>query len=188
MVFGHLNDNGPMQASRTSAVLMLIGGFWANCAFSQELGDWSFGQTTDKDGKITYFASIHANNMISSGGGEANYAPLYSIGCHSGDAAHWVQRLELEDGVSRRGDIELNAIIDDKAPREENWQIGSRGRILTRENTPDIAELRRAASLELSWNWGWSWMWISDEAKINLGEIGSVIFTLAKSCGIEEPN
>lgn len=188
MVFGHLNDNGPMQALRISAVLILICGFWTSCAGSQELGDWSFGQTTAKDGEITYFASIHTNNMISSGGGEADYAPLYSIGCHSGGTAHWVQRLELEDGVSGHGDIELIAIVDDKAPREENWQIGSRGRTLTRENTPDIAELRSAARLELSWNWGWSWMWISDEANVDLGEIGSVIFTLAKSCGIEEPD
>jgi hypothetical protein len=185
MVFGDLNDNAMMKTPLIFAVLMV---FCANSAASQEVGNWSFGQSTAADGKITYFAAIRATNLISSGGGNADYAALYSIACHSSDGARWLQRLELEDGVSGRGDIELIAIVDDKAPREEIWQTGSRGRILTRENTPDIAELRRAARLELSWNWGWSWMWISDEAKINLDEIGSVIFTLAKSCGIEEPN
>ncbi len=138
------------------------------------------------DGKVVHMASIHATNMISSGS-SMDYAPLYSIACKTGDAAHWSQWLELEDSVSGHGDIELSAVVDDKSAREENWQISSKGRILTRENTPDIAELRRARVLKLGWNWGWSWAWISDEARIDLGDVEPVIFTLAKSCGIAEP-
>jgi hypothetical protein len=166
--------------------VVFIGFFTSIPAFSQELGNWGMDQTTGTDGKTVYSASIHATNMISSGG-QPDYAPLYSIACKTGDAMHWRQELQLEDGVAGSGSIEMSAVVDDKAPREEDWQIGPKGRILTRENTPDIAELRQAKRLVLEWSWGWSWLWISDKAKIDLGEIEPVIFTLAKSCGIPEP-
>ena len=99
----------------------------------------------------------------------------------------WVQQLRLEDALSSRGQVELLATIDQKLPREEFWIVTGNKRTLTRENLPDIAELRTAKTLKLEWNWGWSWLWLSDEAHFELGGAGAVIFTLAKSCGIEEP-
>jgi hypothetical protein len=186
MVFEGLNGNGMMKHRDKFVFLVLFALFSTRSAFSQELGNWSFSQSAGPDGKPIYSASIRATNMISAGSGP-DYAPLYRISCKAGDASHWSQGLDLEDSVSGSGDIELSAIVDTKAPREENWQIGPKGRILTRENTPDIAELRRAHSLKLSWSWGWSWLWISDKAKIDLSDIEPVIFTLAKNCGIVEP-
>ena len=95
--------------------------------------------------------------------------------------------MQLEDALSSRGQIELSATIDKKAPREEFWIVEGHRRILTRENTPDIAELKSAKTLKLSWNWGWTWLWLSDEARFELGDVEAVIFTLAKSCEISEP-
>ena len=99
----------------------------------------------------------------------------------------WTQQLKLEDSLSSRGQIELLATIDKKLPREEFWIVADDKRLLTRENLPDIAELRTAKTLKLSWNWGWSWLWLSDEAHFELGDVEAVIFTLAKSCEIAEP-
>lgn len=99
----------------------------------------------------------------------------------------WTQQLKLEDALSSRGEIEIIATIDRKLPREELWTVSKNKRLLTRENLPDIAELRTAKTLKLEWNWGWSWLWLSDEAHFELGDTEAVIFTLAKSCGIEEP-
>jgi hypothetical protein len=186
MVFGGLNGNGMMKRQYKFGFLALFTLFSMGSAFAEDLGSWNLGQSTDADGKVVYMASIHATNTISSGS-SMDYAPLYSIACRTGDSAHWSQWLELEDSVSGSGEVELSAIVDEKSPREEAWQIGPKGRVLTRENTPDIAELRRAHSLKLSWSWGWSWLWISDKAKIDLSDIEPVIFTLAKNCGIVEP-
>ena len=165
--------------------MALVAGF-TTFADAQELGNWSLGQSASRDGVITYSASLRSTNLITSGSGP-DYAPLYSIACKSGADKNWQQWLELEDAVYSRGDIELLATVDDKRPREEIWHISSHGRLLTRENLPDIAELTRAHMLKLSWNWGWSWLWLSDEARLELGDIEPVIFTLAKSCGIAEP-
>ncbi len=154
---------------------------------AQELGNWSFVETKAPDGTPVFTAAIHATNLITSGGPEPDYAPLYTIGCRKGDGAHWSQTLQFEDAISGSGKIELIARVDDKMPREENWVIGAKNRILVRENTPDVAELRSSHSLVLKWNWGWSWLWLSDTARFDLREVGAVIFTLAKSCGIAEP-
>jgi hypothetical protein len=158
----------------------------ASPAPAQELGNWTLSQTKSPDGTTVFAASLNASNLISAGSGP-DYAPLYSISCKQGDAAHWSQTLTFEDGVSGSGEIELSAKVDAKAPREEMWKIGAKNRILTRENTPDIAELRTARNLKFTWSWGWSWLWLSDKAKFELGEVEAVVFTLAKSCGIAEP-
>ena len=154
---------------------------------AQELGNWSFVETKAPDGTPVFTAAIHATNLITSGGPEPDYAPIYSIGCRKGDGAHWSQTLQFEDAISGSGKIELIARVDDKLPREENWMIGAKNRILVRENTPDVVELRSSHNLSLKWNWGWSWLWLSDSARFDLGEVGAVIFTLAKSCGVAEP-
>ena len=164
----------------------LLSGLWPNLVIAEELGNWSIAQSTAPDGTTMFKASLSASNLITAGSGP-DYAPIYSIGCKQGDVLHWRQTLQLEDGVSGNGQIELAAKIDEKARREEVWMIGENNKPLTRENTPDIAELRSAHHLKLSWNWGWSWMWLSDKAKFQLGDVKAVIFTLAKSCGIAEP-
>ncbi len=162
----------------------LISTAYAN---AQDIGAWSFAQSTAPDGAIVHSASLYSSTLIASGDESFGYPAIYSIACQAGDPAKWAQWLKLEDSLSSRGQIELIAKVDRKIPREENWIVAGSKRLLTRENVPDIAELRTATTLKLSWNWGWSWLWLADEARFDLGEVRAVIFTLAKSCGIPEP-
>lgn len=154
-------------------------------AEAQELGAWTFGQAKAENGAIIHRATLASSTLIASAA--TDYAALYTISCQTGEPMKWAQQLRLEDALSSRGQIELLATIDRKLPREEFWIVTGNKRTLTRENLPDIAELRTAKTLKLEWNWGWSWLWLSDEAHFELGDAGAVIFTLAKSCGIEEP-
>jgi len=152
---------------------------------AQELGAWTFGQAKAANGAVIHMATLASSRLIASAA--ADYAALYTISCQTGEPMKWTQQLRLEDALSSRGQIELIATIDRKLPREEFWIVTGNKRLLTRENLPDIAELRTAKTLKLEWNWGWSWLWLSDEAHFELGDAGAVIFTLAKNCGIEEP-
>ena len=152
---------------------------------AQELGVWTLGQSKAENGAVIHLATMASSTLIISAA--TDYAALYSISCQSGEPMKWTQQLRLEDSLSSRGQIELNATVDKKLPREEFWIVAGNKRLLTRENLPDIAELRTAKTLKLEWNWGWSWLWLSDEAHFELGDAEAVIFTLAKSCGIEEP-
>ena len=169
----------------TGSVLLTL--FSADYAASQELGAWSFGKAIAPNDAIIFSASLQSSNLIASGGANADYPVIYSITCQSLDSTKWSQWLKLEDSLSSRGQIELLATINNKPPREEFWIVADSKRLLTRENIPDIAELRTAKTLKLSWNWGWSWLWLSDEASFELGDVEAVIFTLAKSCEIAEP-
>ncbi len=157
------------------------------CAAAQELGPWSFAQSATPDGAIVHSASLYSSTLIITGDESHGYPAIYSIACQAGDPGKWAQWLKLEDPLSSRGEIELIAKVDQKIPREENWLVADDKRLLARENTPDIAELRTAKTLQLAWNWGWSWLWLADEARFDLGEIRAVVFTLAKRCGIAEP-
>ena len=154
-------------------------------AQAQELGAWSLGQSQAADGAVIHMASLTSSTLIASAA--IDYAAFYSISCQTGAPLKWTQQLRLEDALSSRGQIEIIATIDRKLPREELWIVSKNKRLLTRENLPDIAELRTAKTLKLEWNWGWSWLWLSDEAHFELGDAEAVIFTLAKRCGIEEP-
>ena len=177
----------PMKTPLKMAGMALLTVFSAVSAAAEEVGAWTFGESKAADGAVIHMASLSSSNLIASGYESTDYAAIYTIACQSGDPAKWNQWLQLEDALSSRGEIELIATIDKKIPREENWIVADGKRLLTRENTPDIAELRTAKTLKLSWNWGWSWLWLSDNARFELGDIEAVIFTLAKSCGIEEP-
>ena len=174
-----------LQLKLTGMVLLTL--FSADSAASQELGAWSFGKAVAPNNAIIHSASLLSSSLITSGSEESDYAAVYTIACQSRDSTKWSQWLKLEDSLSSRGQIELLATIDKKSSREEFWIVADDKRLLTRENTPDIAELRAAKSLKLSWNWGWSWLWLSDEARFELGDVEAVIFTLAKSCEIAEP-
>ena len=169
----------------TGIVLLTL--FSAHYTASQELGAWSFRKTVAPNDAIIHSASLLSSTLITSVSEESDYPAVYTIACQSGDSTKWSQWLKLEDSLSSRGQIELMATIDKKSPREEFWIVADSKRLLTRENTPDIAELRTAKTLKLSWNWGWSWLWLSDEASFELKDIEAVIFTLAKSCEIAEP-
>lgn len=158
----------------------------AASAEAQELGAWNLGQSEAANGAIIHMATLASSTLITSAA--VDYAALYTISCQTREPAKWMQQLRLEDSLSSRGEIELIATIDRKLPREEFWIVSKSKRLLTRENLPDIAELRTAKTLKLEWNWGWSWLWLSDEAHFELGDAKAVIFTLAKSCGIEEPS
>ena len=185
---GNGNKFKIMKSQDKFLIAGLLGCFLTVPAPAQELGNWSLSESKSTDGSSLFSASIHATNLITSGGPEPDYAPLYSIACRAGDADQWIQTLELEDAISGSGKIELSARVDDKMPREEIWVIGDKNHILIRENSPDIAELRTAHKLTLKWNWGWSWLWLNDKARIELGDIEAVIFTLSKNCGIAEPS
>jgi hypothetical protein len=154
-------------------------------AQAQDLGAWTLGQARAENGAIIHLATLASSTLITSAA--TDYAALYTISCQTGEPLKWTQQLRLEDALSSRGQVELLATIDRKLPREEFWIVTGNKRLLTRENLPDIAELRTAKTLKLKWNWGWSWLWLSDEAHFELGAAEAVIFTLAKSCGIEEP-
>lgn len=167
--------------------LTLLTLFSADYAASQELGAWSFGKAIAPNDAIIFLASLQSSNLIASGGANADYPVIYSIACQSLDSTKWSQWLKLEDSLSSRGQIELLATVDKKIPREEFWNVADNKRLLIRESIPDIAELRTAKTLKLSWNWGWSWLWLADEARFELGDVEAVIFTLAKSCEIAEP-
>jgi hypothetical protein len=156
-------------------------------AEAEEIGAWSFAQSSTPEGAIVHSASLYSSTLIVSGDDSLGYPAIYSIACQAGDSAKWTQWLKLEDALSSRGEIELLAKVDKKIPREENWIVADSKHLLTRENTPDITELRTASTLKLSWNWGWSWLWLADAARFDLGDVEAVIFTLAKSCGIPEP-
>jgi hypothetical protein len=174
-----------LRLKLTGMVLLTL--FSADYAASQEVGAWSFGESKAENGAVIHTASMFSSTMITSGGEEFDYAALYTIACQTGDPAKWSQWLKLEDALSSRGQIELLATVDKKIPREEFWIVADSKRLLIRENTPDIAELRTAKTLKLSWNWGWSWLWLSDEADFELGSVEAVIFTLAKNCTIADP-
>ena len=174
-----------MKLKPKLSVISLLTLCFAAPAQAQELGAWSFGQSQAENGAVIHLASLTSATLIESAA--ADYAALYAISCQAGEPMKWTQQLKLEDALSSRGQIEIIATIDRKLPREELWIVSKNKRLLTRENLPDIAELRTAKTLKLEWNWGWSWLWLSDEAHFELGDAEAVIFTLAKSCGIEEP-
>jgi hypothetical protein len=174
-----------MNLKRKLPAMTLLTLCSAASAQAQELGAWTLGQSKAENGAIIHMATLTSSTLIASAA--TDYAALYSVSCQTGEPLKWTQQLRLEDALSSRGQIELIATIDKKLPREEFWIVAKKKRLLTRENLPDIAELRTAKTLKLEWNWGWSWMWLSDEAHFELGDAEAVIFTLAKSCGIEEP-
>lgn len=167
--------------------LLLLAIIPASNAAAQDIGAWAIGSATTSNDTVRHTASLYSSTLITSGNLGPDYAPLYTISCQTGDAAHWTQRLQFEDTIAGGGQIELVASVDKKPPREELWRVGTKSRNLTRDNTPDIAELRTAKTLKLSWNWGWSWLWLSDEAQFDLGDIEAVVYTLSKNCGIAEP-
>ena len=177
----------PMKLSLKLAGMVLLTLFSAVSAAAEEIGAWSFGESKAANGAVIHTASLNSTNLIASSYQSTDYAAVYTIACQAGDPTKWNQWLQLEDALSSRGQIELVATVDKKIPREEFWIVGDDKHILTRENTLDIAELRAAKSLKLAWNWGWSWLWLSDKARLDLGDVEAAIFTLAKSCGIEEP-
>lgn len=166
-------------------VMVLLTLCSAGSAEAQEVGAWTLGQAKAENGAVIHLATLASSTLIVSAA--TDYAVLYSISCQTGEPMKWTQQLRLEDALSSRGQIELIATVDKKPAREEFWIVSKNKRLLTRENLPDIAELRTARTLKLEWNWGWSWLWLSDEAHFELGDAEAVIFTLAKSCGIEEP-
>jgi len=174
-----------MKLKPKLSVMILFTLFSAAPAMAQELDAWTLGQAKAANGAVIHLASLTSSTLITSAA--TDYAALYSISCQTGEPMKWTQQLRLEDSLSSRGQIELVATIDRKLPREEFWIVADNKRLLTRENLPDIAELRTAKTLKLEWNWGWSWLWLSDEAHFELDDAEAVIFTLAKSCGIEEP-
>ena len=177
----------PMKLSLKLAGMVLLTLFSAVSAAAEEIGAWSFGESKAANGAVIHTASLNSTNLIASSYQSTDYAAIYTIACQAGDSTKWSQWLQLEDALSSQGQTELKAKIDHKDPREEFWIVGDNKHILTRENTPDIAELRTAKTLKLAWNWGWSWLWLSDKARFDLENVEAVIFTLAKSCGIEEP-
>ena len=174
-----------MKSKNKLHVLIALTLFFLASAEAQELGAWTLGQSKAENGAVIHSASLTSSTLITSAA--IDYAALYTISCQTGEPTKWTQQLRLEDALSSRGLIELIATIDKKLPREEFWIVTGNKRLLTRENLPDIAELRTAKTLKLEWNWGWSWLWLSDEAHFELGDAEAVIFTLAKSCGIEVP-
>jgi hypothetical protein len=177
----------PMKTPLKVAGMALLTVFSAVSAAAEEVGAWTFGESKAADGAVIHRASLSSSNLIASGYESTDYAAIYTIACRSGDPSKWSQWLQLEDAFASRGETELLAAIDKKIPREENWIVADGRRLLTRENALDIAELRTAKTLKLTWNWGWSWLWLSDKARFELGDVDAVIFTLAKSCGIDEP-
>jgi hypothetical protein len=174
-----------MKSKLKLPALIALTLFAAASGEAQELGAWTLGQSHAANGAVIHSASLSSSTLITSAA--IDYAAVYTISCQAGEPTKWTQQLRLEDALSSRGQIELIATIDKKLPREEFWIVSDNKRLLTRENLPDIAELRTAKTLKLEWNWGWSWLWLSDEAQFELGDAEAVIFTLAKSCGIEEP-
>jgi hypothetical protein len=167
-------------------LLIVLTVFTGASAEAQEMGAWTFGQSKAANGVVIHMATLASSTLIVSAA--VDYAALYSVSCQTGEPTKWTQQLRLEDALTSRGEIELIATIDKKLPREEFWIVADDKRLLTRENLLDIAELRTAKTLKLEWNWGWSWLWLSDEALFELADAGAVIFTLAKSCGIEVPS
>ena len=178
---------GPMKPQLKFLAAILLPLFSTAYAEAQDIGRWSFAQSTTSDGTAVHSASLYSSTLITSAEDSLGYPAVYSIACQAGDSTRWSQWLKLEDSLSSRGEIELIAKVDQKIPREENWIVADSKRLLTRESIPDIAELRTAKTLKLSWNWGWSWLWISDKARFDLADVEAVVFTLAKNCNIPAP-
>jgi hypothetical protein len=156
-----------------------------NTASAQGIGAWDFSEAVIQ-GAATHSAAIRATGVISSGS-TADYAPVYSITCTAGDPLHWKQQLQLDEPITSRGLITLAVTVDRKDARDEQWTVTGNKRIVSRFDVPAIAEIKTAQSLKLEWNWGWSWLWLSDKAKFDLQGVRSVVYTLAKKCGIAEP-
>jgi hypothetical protein len=174
-----------MKSNNKLPALILLTLFCTGHAEAQELGAWTLGQSQAANGAVIHSASLTSSTLITSAA--IDYPAIYTISCQTGEPTKWMQQLRLDDALSSRGEIELIATVDKKLPREEFWIVTDNKRLLTRENLPDITELRTAKTLKLEWNWGWSWLWLSDEAHFELGDAEAVIFTLAKNCGIEVP-
>jgi hypothetical protein len=153
----------------------------------QQLADWDFGETPGEHGSKVFWASRNAANLIVSGRAQTDYAPLFILSCQSGDARRWVQKLVLEDSLSSSGNILVTALTNGKPPRPELWSVDATRKTMSRINALDVVELKTARRITFRWSWGWQWLWLSDEAIIPLDHADAVIYTLAKSCGIAEP-
>jgi hypothetical protein len=154
-------------------------------ALAQSLGEWEITSSI-VDGKKTHSASIHAMGLVASGS-TADYTPVFSLSCTQDDSAHWKSQLQLEEALSSRGLISVSLSLDNGDARELEWTVTGNKRQFTRFDVPLVGELKRARSLSLAWNWGWTWLWIADEARFDLSGIQSVVYTLAKACGVPEP-
>jgi hypothetical protein len=166
-----------------AAFFTFSAGIWHGAA--QELGRWQFTDAV-VDGQTVHVAAIRAANAVASGSA-ADYVPIYSLSCTVGDPVHWKHQLQLEEALSSRGLIAVSLKLDHGEARDLDWTVTGTKRQFTRFDVPLVSELKRARSLSLAWNWGWTWLWISDEATFDLSTVRSVIYTLAKACGVPEP-
>jgi hypothetical protein len=81
----------------------------------------------------------------------------------------------------------VTVTIDDQPPFARDWTVTEGSRGLSFSGPTILASLRGHQRASFSWNWGWSWLWLGDEAVYDLRGLGSVTYTLSKTCGLPEP-
>lgn len=168
------------------AVLTCLGATAAG-AEAQETGGWTFDRLVDPYGTAYHSASAPSRNLISSGEGE-DYPVVLTVSCrNAGPERGWRLNLLLRDQLSASDRVAVTVSIDNQPPFARDWTVTEDGRGLFFAGPAILASLRGHRRASFAWNWGWSWLWLSDEAIFDLRGLGSVTYTLSKTCGLTEP-
>ena len=162
--------------------LALVLAFACDVAQASALaGEWRFG--TDDDGLVT--ASLHGTNKLVTGGGALSYSPVLTIACRADGEPRWTEWLQLNDGVSASRKITMSVTVDGGGKFDENWSVGSRGRMLVRDGADGIKRLVPASRLSLSWRFGL--LSGRGQADFDLAGLEEAVEQIAGSCRTDPP-
>jgi len=168
-----------------AAGLLLLGFVRVACADS--LGPWRLDQTRASDGSLIHSASIASAVKLDEEGEVEDEPVVLSISCRPSGEPRWNQVLRLNEPLSSSGETTVDVTIDDNAPIEQTWIVDEQKRSLSRPGAYDIASLRTAKTLKLTWSLGWTWLWLSEDATFELGEVRPVLYVLSKGCRVPQP-
>lgn len=144
-------------------------------------GNWRLG--TADDGFVT--ASLHATNKLITGGGALSYSPVLTIACRAAGEPRWTEWLQLNDAVSASRKITMTVTVDGGNKFDENWSVGSRGRMLARDGADAIKRLVPASRLLLSWRFGL--LSGRGQADFDLAGLEAAVEQIAGTCETDPP-
>jgi hypothetical protein len=143
--------------------------------------NWRF--ETGNDGLV--MASLHATNKLITGGGALAYSPILTIACRADGETRPRERLQMIDAVSANRSISVSVTVDKGGKVNENWSVGTRGRMLVRDGADGIKRLVSASRLLLSWRFGL--LSGRGQAEFDLTGVGDAVGQIAGTCNTDVP-
>ena len=134
---------------------------------------------------VVVTASLYATNKLITGGGALAYSPILTIACRADGEPRWSEWLQLIDAVSANRSISVSVTVDKGGKVNENWSVGTRGRMLVRDGADGIKRLVSASRLLLSWRFGL--LSGRGQAEFDLTGVGEAVGQIAGTCNTDVP-